>query len=95
MRYLTLTSDSSKFEYSSIGGSLICKWNIRKDFTNISYVGISSFIMSGFKPYDNERFVQICTNIISRTIANPNRNILNLRIPKNSTVSQFELNMSK
>ena len=95
MRYLTLTSDSSNFEYFCMDKIVKFKWNISQDFSNISYVGISSLILNGFKPTKTERYLKISTNIITRTIANPKRNILNLRIPKNSSVAQFQLNMSK
>ena len=95
MRFLTLTSDSSNFEYFVIDKSLKCKWNISQDFSNISYVGISSLILDGFKPTKTERYLKISTNIITRTISNPKRNILNLKIQKNSSVAQFQLNMSE
>ena len=95
MRFLTLSSDSSNFEYSCIDNTLKLKWNIKQDFSNIHYVGISSFIFTGFKPSNTERLLKISTNIISRTNANPKRDILNLCIRKNSTVAQLHLNMSK
>lgn len=95
MRFLTLTSDSSNFEFSTDDNILICKWNINHDFSNISYIGISSLMMTGFEPTEFESFVKVSTNIINRTIANPTRNILNLCIQKNSTVAQCQLNMSR
>ena len=95
MRFLTLSSDSSNFEFSTNDNILICKWNITHDFSNISYIGISSLMLNGFKPSRSENFVKVSTNIINRTIANPTRNILNLCIRKNSTVAQCQLNMSE
>ena len=95
MRFLTLTSASSNFEYSNVDKTLICKWNINHDFSNISYVGISSLMLTGFKHSRSENFVHVSTNIINRTIANPTRNILNLCIRRNSTVASCQLNMSE
>ena len=96
MRYLTLTSDCSKFECDTVGDQTVFKWNTFYDFTNIGYIGISSITFHGFKPNKNhDQLVPIYSNLISRTIMNPKRNILNLRVTRNSHVAHCQLNMSK
>ena len=96
MRYLTLTNDCSKFETDSVGDQVVLKWNNPYDFTNIAYVGISAITFHGFKPNRNhDVLVPVHTNLITRTIMNPRRNILNIRIPRNSHVAESQLNMSK
>ena len=96
MRYLTLTSDCSKFDCDTVGDQLVLKWNTFYDFTNIGFIGISSISFHGFKPNTkHDRLVPIYSNLISRTIMNPKRNILNLRITRNSHVAQCQLNMSE
>ena len=94
MRYLTLTNDCSKFEYDTVGNEVILKWNVQQDFVNAAAIGISSLTMCGFKLPKADVMVPIYTNIITRTITNPKRNILNLRIPRHSLVANCQLNMS-
>ena len=96
MRYLTLTSDCSKFEYDAVGDQVILKWNAFYDFANIGFIGISSICFQGFNSNtDRDVCVPVYCNLISRTVMNPKRNILNLRITRNSHVAHCQLNMSK
>ena len=95
MRYLTLTNDCTKFEYDTVGTLVTVKWNIQQDFTNVASIGISSLTMCGYKLPKTDIMVPIYTNVITRTITNPKRNILNLRLPRHSLVANCQLNMSK
>ena len=96
MRYLTLTSDSSKYQCTSAGGTVVLQWNVHHDFTNISDIGITSITFSGFKKIQGHDVkVPIYSNLITRTVTNPKRNILTIRIPKNSSVAECQLNMSR
>ena len=96
MRYLTLTSDSSKYQCNSVGDTAVVQWNVHHDFTNISDIGITSITFSGFKKTQGHDVkVPIYSNLITRTVTNPKRNILTVRIPKNSSVAEFQLNMSR
>ena len=99
MRYLTLTSDSSKYQSESVGDAVIVTWTVHQDFTNISDIGISSIRFSGFKKIEalkgHDIMVPIHSNLITRTVMNPKRNILCLRIPRNSMVAECQLNMSR
>ena len=95
MRYLTLSSDSSHFQYDSAGDNVTFKWNISENFSNIAYIGISSIIITGLKQSKTDTMISILTNLISRTIGNPRRNIINLRLPRHSSLAQCQLNMSK
>ena len=96
MRYLTLTSDSANFETETVDDQVLLKWNHAYDFSNIAFIGIASISFQGFKADKHHDFlVPIYSNLISRTIMNPKRNILNVRVTKNSHVAQCQLNMSK
>lgn len=99
MRYLTLTSDSSKYRCVSVGDTIVLSWTVHHDFTNISDIGISSIRFSGFaksqKQKGHDIMVPINSNLITRTVMNPKRNILSLRIPRNNTVAECQLNMSR
>ena len=96
MRYLTLTSESANFETDVVGDQVILKWNHAYDFSNIAYIGISSISFQGFKPNKHHDFlIPVYSNLISRTIMNPKRNILNVRVTRNSHVAECQLNMSK
>ena len=96
MRYLTLTSESSKYQCDSVGDTVIAKWTVYQDFTNISDIGISSITFSGYKKTQgHDVTVPIYSNLITRTVTNPKRNILSLRIPRNSLVAECQLNMSR
>ena len=99
MRYLTLTSDSSKYQCDSVGDTTIVTWTVHHDFTNISDIGISSIRFSGYKKTEEQKghdfMVPIYSNLITRTVMNPKRNILSLRIPRGSMVAECQLNMSR
>ena len=96
MRYLTLTSDSSKYQCDTVGDTVVVNWTVHHDFTNISDIGISSIRFSGFqKTQGHDVLVPIYSNLITRTVTNPKRNILSLRIPRNSMVAECQLNMSR
>ena len=94
MRYLTLTSDSSKYQCSSEGNTVIVQWNGYHDFTSISDIGINSMTFSGYrKTQGHDVMFPVYSPLITRTVTNPKRNILTVRIPKNSSVAQCQLNM--
>ena len=99
MRYLTLTSDSSKYRCVSVGDTIVLSWTVHHDFTNISDIGISSIRFTGFAKSQKQRghdiMVQINSNLITRTVMNPKRNILSLKIPRNNAVAECQLNMSR
>ena len=99
MRYLTLTSDSSKYRCVSVGDTIVLSWTVHHDFTNISDIGISSIRFTGFAKSQKQRghdiMVPINSNLITRTVMNPKRNILSLKIPRNNAVAECQLNMSR
>ena len=99
MRYLTLTSDSSKYRCVSVGDTIVLSWTVHHDFTNISDIGISSIRFTGFaksqKQKGHDIMVPINSNLITRTVMNPKRNILSLKIPRNNVVAECQLNMSR
>ena len=95
MRYLTLTSESSKYQCVSVGDTIVATWTVHHDFTNISDIGISSIQFNGFKRQGHDVMVPVYSNLITRTITNPKRKILSLRIPRNSMVAECQLNMSR
>ena len=96
MRYLTFTSDSSKYQCNSVGDTVIVQWNVHHDFRNVSDIGITTMTFSGFKKSQgHDVMVPIYSNLITRTVTNPKRNILSLRIPRNSMVADCQLNMSR
>ena len=102
MRYITLTDKCLNFEFSSqkSPNSLKLIWNVPHDFSDVAFIGISSFYLSELEPRleknrSHDYHVRLSTNLISRTITNPTRNILDLRIPKNSLVAECRLNTSK
>ena len=98
MRYITLTDRCLNFEFTSqqSSDSLKLIWNVPHDFSDIPYIGIHSFYLSELKER-TENFdyhIRISTNLIARTITNPTRNILDIRIPSNSVVAECRLNTS-
>ena len=95
MRYLTLTSESSKYQCVSVGDAIVVTWTVHHDFTNISDIGISSIRFNGFEIQGHDVMVNIYSNLITRTVTNPKRNILSLRIPRKCTVAECQLNMSR
>ena len=101
MRYITLTDKCLNFEFSSQRNPDILKliWNVPHDFSEIPFIGIHSFHLSELGPRDgksdrHDTHIRLSTNLITRTITNPTRNILDLRIPKNSVVAECKLNTS-
>ena len=99
MRYITLTDKCLNFEFSSQENSDFVKliWNVPHDFSEVSYIGIHSFHLSELKNKSNHHdyHIRLSSNLIARTITNPTRNILDIRIPKNSVVAECRLNTSK
>ena len=102
MRYITLTDKCVNFEFSSRKNPDLVKltWNVPHDFSEIPFIGIHSFYLSELEVKDDKHdrhdsHIRICTNLITRTITNPTRNILDIRIPKNSVVAECRLNTSK
>ena len=101
MRYITLTNECLNFEFSSQQSSRSLKfiWNVPHDFSDIPYIGIHSFHLSELEPrveqnHNYDSHIRLSTNLIARTITNPTRNILDIRIPKNSVVAECRLNTS-
>lgn len=101
MRYITLTEKCLNFEFSSQKNPDIVNlvWNVPHDFSDIPFIGIHSFHLSELSLPDNrnerhDSHIRLSTNLITRTITNPTRNILDLRIPKNSVVAECRLNTS-
>ena len=99
MRYITLTDKCLNFEFSSQENPDIVKliWNVPHDFSEVPYIGIHSFHLSELKNKSghHDYHIRLSSNLIARTITNPTRNILDIRIPKNSVVAECRLNTSK
>ena len=100
MRYITFTNRCLNFEFSTQESPNILKlvWNVQHDFSEIPYIGIHSFYLSELQERDEkdglDYHIRISTNLIARTITNPTRNILDIRMPKNSVVAECRLNTS-
>ena len=97
MRYITFTDQCLNFEFSTQESPNILKliWNVQHDFSEIPYIGIHSFYLSELQErQDFDYHIRISTNLIARTITNPTRNILDIRMPKNSVVAECRLNTS-
>lgn len=102
MRFITLTDNCLNFDFSADKNPDVLKliWNVAHDFSEIPFIGIHSFHLSelelpGDKNDHYDTHVRISTNLIARTITNPTRNILDIRVPKNSVVVECRLNTSK
>ena len=99
MRFITLTDKCLNFDFSSQKNPDVLKliWNVPHDFSEIPFIGIHSFHLSELEisSANHDTHVRISTNLIARTITNPTRNILDIRIPKNSVVAECRLNTSK
>ena len=98
MRYITLTDKCLDFEFFTGPKKLKLIWNVPHDFSEIPFIGIHSFHLSELKIDEKNRHdlhLRLSTNLIARTITNPTRNILDIRIPKNSVVAECRLNTSK
>ena len=95
MRYLLLSSSSKHFDYTANNNKIELTWNLPFDFTNIGYVGISNLHIGNLIASPTDAIASVHSNIISRTMTNPDRNILNFKIPKDSTVVEVRLNMGK
>ena len=100
MRYITLTDQCVNFEHTSQNKTLKLIWNVPHDFSEIPYIGIHSFYLSELEPnrdnknHPHDSHIRLSTNLIARTITNPTRNILDIRLPKNSVVAECRLNTS-
>ena len=97
MRYITFTDQCLNFEFSTQESAKILKliWNVQHDFSEIPYIGIHSFYLSELQERDSfDYHIRISTNLIARTITNPTRNILDIRMQKNSVVAECRLNTS-
>ena len=98
MRFISFTERCLNFEFSSQKSPDVVKliWNVPHDFSDIPFIGIHSFYLSELTPRDDnfDNHIRISTNLIARTITNPTRNILDIRIPKNSVVAECRLNTS-
>ena len=100
MRYITLTDRCLNFEFHSQENPDVVQfiWNVPHDFTEVPYIGIHSFYLSELEMKDkngrHDYHIRISSNLIARTITNPTRNILDIRIPKNSVVAECRLNTS-
>ena len=97
MRYITFTNRCLNFEFSTQESPNILKlvWNVQHDFSEIPYIGIHSFYLSELQErQDFDYHIRISTNLIARTITNPTRNILDMRMQKNSVVAECRLNTS-
>lgn len=98
MRFITLTDKCVNFEFSQTTPDILkLVWNVPHDFSEIPYIGIHSFYLSELKLREDKKdsHIRLSTNLIARTITNPTRNILDIRIPKNSVVAECRLNTSK
>ena len=97
MRYITFTDQCLNFEFSTQESPKILKliWNVQHDFSEIPYIGIHSFYLSELQECNSfDYHIRISTNLIARTITNPTRNILDIRMQKNSVVAECRLNTS-
>ena len=101
MRYITLTDECVNFEFvKTKPNGLTLTWNVAHDLSNVTYIGINSFHLSTLKYHNDsanhsrDAHIRIYTNLISRTVTNPTRRILDLKIPKSSNVAETKLNMS-
>ena len=95
MRYITLTDKCVNFEFSTNSKDIKLVWNVPHDFSEIPFIGIHSFHLSELEIKKHDSHIRLSTNLITRTITNPTRNILDIRIPKNSVVAECRLNTSK
>ena len=95
MRYITLTDECVNFGFSSNSNDLKLVWNVPHDFSEIPFIGIHSFHLSELETKNHDSHIRLSTNLITRTITNPKRNILDIRIPKNSAVAECRLNTSE
>lgn len=97
MRYITLTDKCLNFEFVSQENAKTLKliWNVPHDFSEVPFIGIYSFHLSELEIQDDHDYhIRLSTNLIARTITNPTRNILDIRIPENSRVAECRLNTS-
>ena len=102
MKFITLTEKCVNFEFSSQQNPdvLILTWNVAHDFSNVAFIGVNSFHLSNiiqFKDQNHfhDNHIRISTNLISRTITNPTRNILDIRVPKHAIVAECRINTSR
>ena len=76
MRYITLTDECVNFGFSSNSNDLKLVWNVPHDFSEIPFIGIHSFHLSELETKNHDSHIRLSTNLITRTITNPKRNIL-------------------
>lgn len=99
MKFIALNNDCHDFEFSIDQKSLTMIWNVSHDLSNVAYIGINSFHLSSVKPFTDGKHltdghISIYSNLISRTVTNPKRRILDVRVPKNSSVVECSINTS-
>ena len=101
MKYITLTDECVDFDFvKTKPNGLILTWNVAHDLSNVTHIGINSFHLSEVRyhtdsgNHSRDAHIRIYTNLISRTVTNPTRRILDLKIPKSCNVAEMKLNMS-
>ena len=84
MKYLRLTNACQFFTGLSNEEKLQLSWDTSLNLTPYKFVSLLKIQMGPIKADEHNRLVSVCTNIISRTLHNPLREITCVQVPRRS-----------
>ena len=96
MRYLKLSSDSSKFSISIRNSITHLTWFTTLDLSNVKTVGLTNIQISPLaENVSSDYYLVIYSNLIKPTECNPNGELACVRIPKKHNTIPSQINLGK
>ena len=96
MKYLKLSSDSSKFSISVRNSVTYLSWFSTLDLTQVKSVGLSNIQIFPLNENSSaDYYLIIYSNLIKRTECNPNGELACVRIPKKHNTVPNLINLCK
>ena len=96
MRYLKLSSDSSKFSISIRNSITHLSWFTTLDLSNVKTVGLTNIQISPLtENVSSDYYLVIYSNLIKPTECNPNGELACVRVPKKHNTIPSQVNLGK
>lgn len=96
MRYLKLSSDSTKFSISIRNSITHLSWFSTLDLTKVQTVGLSNIQISPLTENNSsDYYLVIYSNLIKRTECNPEGEFCCVRVPRKHNTIPHQLNLGE
>ena len=92
MKHIRLTNDCQFFSLTNDQESITLTWNLSINLSEYKCIALREVQLGPLIPSRRDYMIKMYTNMISRTLYNPLREISKIQIPRNTVYANYSSN---